>query len=82
MCFAQLLPVLNESEVLEPWNRAVRAKLMGKRKASDKAVSLKRFPIGELAKRRKELKEKYLAENATLQVVKKELEKVSKRVSL
>ena len=47
MCFVQLLPVLNESEVLEPWNRALRAKVMGKRKASNKAVSFKRFPIGE-----------------------------------
>ena len=82
MCFVQLLPVLNESEVLEPWNRALRAKVMGKRKASNKAVSFKRFPIGELAERRRELKEKYLAENATLQVLQKDLEKVSKRVSL
>lgn len=55
---------------------------MGKRKSSTKAVSWKRFPIGELAKKRKELKEKCLAENSTLQVVQKNIQKLSKRVSL
>ena len=55
---------------------------MGKTKSSSKTAAKKRFPIGELSKKRRELKELFLAKNADLQVAKNDIEKVSKRVSI
>jgi hypothetical protein len=55
---------------------------MGKKTSSNKAAARKRFPIGELAKERQELKETFLAKNADLQInAQNNIEKVSKRVS-
>ena len=54
---------------------------MGKKTSSNKAAARKRFPIGELAKKRQELKETFLAKNADLQIAQNNIEKVSKRVS-
>ena len=44
------------------------------------AASHKRFPLGELARKRKELKEKFLGQNATLRELQKDTQKLSKRV--
>lgn len=50
------------------------------RASSNKAVSRIRFPLGELANRRKELKEKYLAQNSKLKDLQKDVQKRSKKV--
>ena len=55
---------------------------------TNKAASWKRFPIGELARQRKLLKENYLESDAKraklqkeLNIVQKDVTKISKRVS-
>ena len=64
-------------------NAAVQRQVyMGKTKSSNKTAANQRFPIGELSKKRRELKELFLAKNADLQVAKNDIEKVSKRVSI
>lgn len=52
------------------------------RASSNKAVARIRFPLGELAKRRKELKEKFLGQNAKLKNLQKDAQKISKRVCM
>ncbi|CAB4036361.1 Hypothetical predicted protein, partial [Paramuricea clavata] len=53
---------------------------MGKKKSSNKAAARKRFPVGELSRKRQELKKLFLAKNASLQVAKKDIDNVSKRI--
>ena len=52
------------------------------RSSSNKAVSRARFPLGELARRRRELTEKYLSKNAELKDLQKDVQKISKRVCM
>jgi hypothetical protein len=70
-----LLPLVNTNASVQ------RQFYIGKKKSSNKAAARKRFPVGELSRKRQELKEIFLAKNASLEVVKKDIDKVSKRVS-
>ncbi|CAB3987882.1 Hypothetical predicted protein [Paramuricea clavata] len=53
---------------------------MGKKKSSNKEAARKRFPVGEHSSKRQELKEIFLAKNASLKVAKKDIDKLSKRI--
>ena len=70
--------------VRKPW-WFTTAMLMAKKNvhsSSNKAVSHARFPLGELTRRRRELKETYLSKNAELKDLQKDVQKISKRVCM